>query len=113
MAKADKKSAEFAERRESLKALSAEVKDEEKRLTELEARIEEVLLSVPNLPDESVVVGASSDDNPVVRTWGEKPVFGFTPKDHVDLGTKLGILDFERAAKLSGARFAVLDGLGG
>jgi len=112
MAKADKKSPEFAAKRDELKALSAEVKDEEKRLADVEAKIEELLLSVPNLPDPSVATGASSEDNPVVRTWGEKPAYAFQPKDHVDLGAKLGILDFERAAKLSGARFAVLWGMG-
>src|SRR6202043_2046172 len=65
---------------------------------------------VPNLPDPGVPEGKGEEDNQVVRTWGEKPSFSFTPKAHWDVGTALGILDFERAAKLSGARFTVLFG---
>jgi seryl-tRNA synthetase len=81
-------------------------------LAAAEAQIEEILLGIPNVPHESVPDGQSEDKNVVVRTWGEKPSFGFEPKPHWELGEKLGILDFERAAKLSGARFSVLWGLG-
>ncbi len=112
MAKADKKGPEFAARRDELKALSAEIKDEERRLGELEAELEALLASVPNLPHATTPDGASESDNVVVRTWGDKPALAFQPKDHVELGTGLGILDMERAAKLSGARFAVLWGDG-
>ncbi len=104
--------AAFAARRDELKTLSAEIKDLEGTLTELEAELEAQLLVVPNLPHESTPVGSSEADNPVVRVWGEKPVLDFEPQAHWDLGARLGILDFERAAKLSGARFAVLYGLG-
>lgn len=112
MAKADKKSPEFAQRRDELKTLSAAIKDEEKALAELEGRISELLLRVPNLPHPSIPDGSSADDNRVERVWGEAPTFSFAPRDHVELGTSLGILDLERAAKLSGARFAVLYGAG-
>ena len=64
------------------------------------------------MPHETVPVGASAADNVVVRKWGEPRSFDFTPKSHVELGVELGILDFERAARMSGARFAVLTGAG-
>jgi seryl-tRNA synthetase len=74
--------------------------------------MESVLLSVPNVPLASVPSGAGADDNPVVRVVGDKPQFSFSPKAHWEIGEALRILDFERAAKLSGARFSVLFGLG-
>ncbi|WP_437674906.1 serine--tRNA ligase [Sorangium sp. So ce131] len=110
MARLDKKSPEFAAKRDELKALSSKIKEAEQVVSELEKRMTELLSGVPNLPDPSVPVGAGEGDNVVVRTWGEKPSFSFAPKDHWDIGTALGILDFERAAKLSGARFTVLMG---
>jgi seryl-tRNA synthetase len=67
---------------------------------------------LPNLPHATVPFGASSDDNPVVKTWGEPPVFDFKPRPHWEIGEALGILDFERAAKVTGARFALLKGAG-
>jgi len=102
----------MAARRDELKALSETVKALELDLSAAEAQIEEILLGIPNVPHESVPDGQSEDKNVVVRTWGEKPSFAFEPKAHWELGEKLGILDFERAAKLSGARFSVLFGLG-
>ncbi|HEX6274282.1 MAG TPA: serine--tRNA ligase, partial [Polyangiaceae bacterium] len=99
-------------RRAELKKLSDEVKRHETELKEVEAELEERLLVVPNLPHESVPDGKSDAENPVVRTVGEKPVFDFEPKAHSEIGEKLGILDQDRAAKLSGARFSVLWGLG-
>jgi seryl-tRNA synthetase len=110
MARLDKKSPEFAQKRDELKALSTRIKEAEQVVSELEKRMTEVLSSVPNVPDPSVPVGAGEEDNVVVRVWGEKPSFSFTPKNHWDIGTALGLLDFERAAKLSGARFTVLMG---
>jgi seryl-tRNA synthetase len=74
--------------------------------------VRDFLLNLPNLPDDSVPVGASEEDNPVVKTWGEPPRFTFEPQAHWDLGEALGILDFERAAKITGARFALLKGSG-
>lgn len=110
MAKADKASAEFQERRAQLKILSDEVKALEKEVGEVEAEIEQRLLLIPNLPDPSVPDGVDSEANVVVRSWGEKPTFAFTPKPHFELGEALGLLDFERAARLSGPRFTVLFG---
>jgi seryl-tRNA synthetase len=110
MAKADKKSPEFAKRREELKALSEEGKALEKAVVEVEAELEQRLLGIPNMPDASVPDGDSADHNVVVRTWGAPRELAFTPKPHWELGEALGILDFERAAKLSGPRFTVLFG---
>ncbi|ADU63986.1 MAG: serine--tRNA ligase [Pseudodesulfovibrio sp.] len=92
--------ARMAEVSERVKTLDAE-------LTEVETAERDWLMSVPNMPHESVPVGASEADNPVVRSWGEKPVMDFEPKEHWELGTALGGLDFERAAKLAGSRFAL------
>ncbi|MES1174013.1 MAG: serine--tRNA ligase [Myxococcales bacterium] len=102
----------MAARRDELKALSETVKALEIDLAGVESQIEEILLGIPNVPHESVPDGQTEDKNVVVRTWGEKPSFAFEPKPHWELGEKLGILDFERAAKLSGARFSVLWGKG-
>jgi seryl-tRNA synthetase len=110
MAKADKKSPEFAEQREALKQLSAEIKEAEKQLAEVEGQIQSVLALVPNVPDPSVPDGHDETANVVVRHWGDKPEMSFAPKSHWDIGGALGILDFERAAKLSGSRFTVLWG---
>lgn len=102
----------MAARRDELKALSERVKGLESELSELEGQIEEKLLHIPNVPHPSVPEGTSEEQNKIVRTWGDKPSFDFEPKAHWELGEKLGILDFERAAKLSGARFSVLYGQG-
>jgi seryl-tRNA synthetase len=79
---------------------------------ELDTRYRELLAGVPNIPHESVPLGKSADDNVVIRTHGEPRVFDFEPKAHWDIGPDLGILDFERATKITGARFAVYFGLG-
>ena len=78
----------------------------------LEEMVKEFLLDIPNIPHESVPEGSSASDNQVIRVWGEKPSMDFGPKPHWDLGTDLGILDFERAAKITGARFTVYLGWG-
>src|SRR5215468_3075248 len=103
------KGEEQAQLRARLKALSDEVKEKEARLKEVEERIESALLGVPNLPHASVPVGASEKENQLVRTWGEKPAVA-SPKEHTEIGEKLGLLDFERAAKVSGARFVFYRG---
>jgi len=77
-----------------------------------EARVRELLSTLPNIPHESVPAGKDESANIEVRRWGTPPEFDFEPKDHVDLGTALGILDLERAAKIAGARFAILNGAG-
>ena len=96
-----------------------EVAESKERIGELdelrdqvEKRIRELLSSLPNLPDESVPVGKDESENVEVRRWGKKPDFAFQPRDHVELGASLGILDLERASKISGARFAILNGGG-
>jgi seryl-tRNA synthetase len=100
------------EQRATLAAMKQRVQDAESALTDLDQRIQDLLLLVPNPPHETVPVGKTDADNVTVRTWGEKPSFPFTPLPHYDLGEKLGIFDFERAAKISGARFAILKGEG-
>ncbi len=110
MAKLDKKSAEFVAARDEMKALSTRIKEGEAQQTSLEAETETLLMSIPNAPHASVPVGASEADNPVLHTWGEKPTYAFAPKPHWELGTALGILDFEAGAKITGARFTVLRG---
>ena len=83
-----------------------------KTAEELDTRYRELLAGIPNLPHESVPVGKSAEDNVVIRTVGEPRAFDFEPKAHWDIGPDLGILDFERATKITGARFAVYFGLG-
>ena len=100
---------EQAQLRARLKTLSDEVKEKDARLKEVEVSIEQALLNVPNLPHSSVPVGTSEKDNKVVREWGQKPAVS-SPKEHTEIGEKLGLLDFERAAKVSGARFAFYRG---
>jgi seryl-tRNA synthetase len=90
-------------------AIPQQVKELEVRLGDIQARLHEFMLNVPNVPHESVPPGASAEDNREVRRWGEPRAFDFAPRDHVDVGAALG-LDFEVAAKISGSRFAVLKG---
>jgi seryl-tRNA synthetase len=97
------------------RAVAEKVKSIEAKLDEMESEFRAILTSVPNLPHESVPVGADESANLEVRRWGTPRDFaaeGFEPKDHVDLGVSLGILDQERATKMTGARFAVLCGMG-
>jgi seryl-tRNA synthetase len=96
--------------RGDLRTVSQSIKEQEKRLGLVEEELEHILLGVPNLPDASVPVGKSAEDNVEVRRWGEAPRFLFTPRQHFELGEALGMLDFERAAKVSGARFVFYRG---
>ncbi|UJR82404.1 serine--tRNA ligase [Sandaracinus amylolyticus] len=113
MAKLDKKSPEFAQQRDAMRALGDRIKELEAETKRIEGELEELLLEVPNVPHETTPDGSDETANVVVHTWGDKPRFdGFAPKDHHDLGVGLRILDFERAAKISGARFTVLVGAG-
>ena len=100
------------EQRRELDALKQRLQAEEADLAEMESRIHTLLLEVPNPPHESVPVGRDASGNVVLRTWGEPRAFDFTPQPHFELGERLGIFDFERAAKLSGSRFVVLRGAG-
>ena len=84
----------------------------DKKVEEADARLRTILLNIPNLPDDSVPVGKSEEDNVEVRRWGAPPQFDFAPKPHWELGEELGVLDLERAAKITGARFAVYWDLG-
>jgi seryl-tRNA synthetase len=94
------------------KELREQIQESEKKAAEQEARLRELLAAIPNLPSDSVPVGKSEADNVEARRWGAPPKFDFTPKPHWELGEELGVLDLERAAKLSGARFAVYWALG-
>jgi seryl-tRNA synthetase len=94
------------------KARGGRIKALEAELADVERERDALLLTLPNLPHPDVAVGTSAADNPVVREWGARPEFDFEPKPHWDLGAALGILDFERAARMSGARFSVLLGAG-
>src|SRR6185503_19561113 len=93
-------------------AVSAAIRNAEGPLADIEARFERLMLTLPNLPHSSVKVGENESDNRQVRRWGEPRQFDFKPKNHWDIGEELGILDFERAAKIAGARFAVYRGAG-
>ncbi|GAB4372657.1 MAG: serine--tRNA ligase [Deltaproteobacteria bacterium] len=95
-----------------MKEVSARIKEREAELPEIERKMEEILLSIPNLPHPSVPEGEGEQDNPTVRSWGTPPAFSFPVRDHVDLGTALSILDFDRAAKIAGARFCLMTGAG-
>ena len=94
------------------KELKAKIARAETRSSELDAQLRDILTGLPNLPAASVPVGHSADDNVELRRWGAPPQFDFTPKPHWELGESLGILDLERAAKITGARFAVYWDLG-
>jgi seryl-tRNA synthetase len=94
------------------KDLREQIQTREKTAADLDARLQEILAGIPNLPHASVPVGHSSEENVEVRRWGQAPPFDFTPKPHWELGEQLGILDLERAVKLTGARFAVYWDLG-
>src|SRR5271169_2648475 len=94
------------------KDLREQIAESEKRAAEQEARLREILTSIPNIPHASVPVGKGAEDNVEARRWGTPPPFDFKPRPHWELGEGLGILDLERAAKLSGARFAVYWALG-
>src|SRR6185503_1533488 len=92
--------------------VSAAIRHAEGPLADIEARFERLMLTLPNLPHPSVKVGKNETENREVRRWGDPPDFDFTAKNHWDIGEELDILDFERAAKIAGARFAVYRGAG-
>jgi len=94
------------------KELKEKIAEAEKIADEADAKLRDILTGIPNLPHDSVPVGNSADDNVEVRRWGTPPQFDFSPKSHWELGEALGILDLERAAKITGARFAVYWELG-
>jgi seryl-tRNA synthetase len=99
-------------RRQAVGDLKERIGQLDRKRDEVEARMRELLSTLPNIPHESVPAGQDESANVEVRRWGTKPEFDFEPRDHVDLGTALGILDLERATKIAGARFAILIGAG-
>ena len=99
-------------RRKEVNELKARIASLDQERDHAEARMRELLSTLPNIPHQSVPVGKDESANVEIRRWGTPPEFDFEPKDHVDLGTALGILDLERAAKIAGARFAILNGAG-
>jgi seryl-tRNA synthetase len=121
-AEQNKASGEIAQRKKAkedasdaiaaMKEVSGKIKAAEEKVRTLDVELRHVLLTIPNIPHETVPVGEDESANRVERTWGEPRDFGFEPKDHVELGERLGILDFEAGAKISGARFTVLRGAG-
>jgi seryl-tRNA synthetase len=95
-----------------MREVGGRIKALDEELKGIEEGLEQILMTMPNIPNEKVPIGASEADNVVVRKWGEPPVFSFTPKPHWEIGEALGILDFERGAKLTGARFTLYKGAG-
>ncbi|HUP60013.1 MAG TPA: serine--tRNA ligase [Thermoanaerobaculia bacterium] len=93
---------------EAMRSVGDEIKRLDERLAQIEEELKELELLFPNAPHESVPAGADETANRIERHWGEKPRFDFTPKNHWDIGEQLGILDFDRAAKVTGTRFAFL-----
>lgn len=97
---------------EEMRVVSQRIKELDDQVRDVEGRLQDLLLRIPNLPHESVHVGTSEADNKEIRRWGEPRQFAFEPKPHWEIGVNLDILDFERAAKVTGARFYFLKGLG-
>jgi len=97
---------------DEMKALSEAIKRLDDQVRELDEELEAIALTIPNIPHPSVPVGDSEEDNAEIRRWGQPRQFGFEPKAHWDIGQNLGILDFEAAARVSGARFTFYKGMG-
>lgn len=112
IARLKKEKKDASEILKKMQAISARVKELQPGISKVEEDISKILLEVPNIPHESVPLGRSGDDNKEIRLWGKKPSFSFKPLEHFDIGEKLGILDFNRAAKISGARFTIYKGAG-
>lgn len=112
ISKLDKGDKEAIGRIEEMRTVSQQIKALDQKLAGIEERFRQLVLLIPNMPHESVPVGRDEKDNPVVKFWGDPPRFDFDPKPHWDVAETLGILDFERAAKITGARFALYWGLG-
>jgi seryl-tRNA synthetase len=108
-----RKSGEDAKDRiEELRGLGRQIEDFQQELRRVEEKWEAMSLEIPNIPHSSVPVGTCDEDNKVVKMWGEKPVFNFDPLAHWDIGENLGILDFKRAAKITGSRFTLYKSFG-
>ncbi len=96
---------------EEMKVVGDQIKDGDEQIKEFEENIQTFMASLPNIPDDDVVAGGK-ENNEVLRTWGEKPEFDFEPKDHVELCTKLGLIDYERGVKMGGNGFWLYKGMG-
>ncbi|HPJ96610.1 MAG TPA: serine--tRNA ligase [Syntrophales bacterium] len=107
-----KRKEDAAELIERMGTVSSRIKELDETLAQTEENLNQLVMMIPNIPHESVVFGRSSEDNPVVRAWGEKRSFTFTPKPHWEIGENLNILDFGRGAKITGARFTLYRGAG-
>jgi len=92
---------------EGMQGAAARIKGLQPELAKVEDEIKAVLLEIPNIPNKEVPIGTSAEDNKEIRSWGKGPSFDFKPKEHFDIGEGLGILDFDRATKIAGARFAI------
>ena len=103
---------EAESRRQQVRDIAGQIAAAEAELAAVEGELNELMVGIPNLPHESVPVGADESANQEMKCWGVPPKFAFEPRDHVDLGAALGILDLERAVKLAGARFSILTGQG-
>ncbi len=112
VAKAKKSGGDAGALIEQTRELREKIEQGEGAIGKIEEQLQSILASLPNLPHESVPMGKTTEDNAEVRRWGAPPKFDFAPKPHWELGEKLGVLDLERAAKLSGSRFAVYWDLG-
>ncbi|HKS42224.1 MAG TPA: serine--tRNA ligase [Blastocatellia bacterium] len=99
-------------RRAAVRDLGDKIAATESELAAIESDLNNLLVTLPNLPGDSIPVGKDESANQEIKRWGEPPKFDFEPRDHVDLATQLGLLDLERAAKISGARFSILTGVG-
>lgn len=97
---------------EEMREVSQRIKNLDQQLAAVQEKLDEILLLIPNMPHPSVAVGKDEHDNPVVKVWGQPPEFDFQPKPHWDVAESLGIIDFERAARMTGARFALYWGVG-
>ncbi|MBC8287631.1 MAG: serine--tRNA ligase [Nitrospinae bacterium] len=97
---------------EEVKVINISIKELDEKIQAWEKQVQEKLLSIPNIPENSIPDGADESANKMVRNWGTKPQFSFKPKNHVEIGEQLGLIDLKRAAKISGARFAVYKGQG-
>ena len=112
VARAKKEGRDASEILAANKERGSQIREHEVALAAIDEKRDALLLTLPNLPHESVAVGSSSADNPEVRRWGQPREFDFEPRPHWEIGAALGILDFERATRMAGARFSVLSGAG-
>jgi seryl-tRNA synthetase len=112
IARIKKEQEDATERIEEMREVSQQIKTLDQQLAVIQEEFDEILRLIPNMPHESVVVGKDETDNPVIRVWGKPSEFDFEPKPHWDVAETLGILDFERAARMTGARFTLYWGIG-